>query len=760
MYRHSGVPAFLIAVALLSMAPGSAAAQVARDTTHTDSVRVLSPVVTTATRAPVDAGAVARRLDVVHADVLDQVPHADAADVLKKGAGADVIQFGGMLSGIGLRGFRPQYSGISPRTLLLVDGRPAGVTNAALLDLGDAERVEVLHGPASALYGSSAMGGVVNVISRRYTGEAAGRVSAAFGSYGSSDLRVQGGGAIWQAADGRQFDADVSVRRVARTSDYRVGKGNTLRDLVGSEEAIQIVGDEVVGPVDETGDGTRREYTTFGYEAGAMRAGFTAANGIRLDARADLLNAVSIESPGNIFHAGTPFPGNGRKNLRFWSSDVSASGDFGRHAPILRAYYTEEATEYFNTPEGDRFVNFATETFTRGVQLQNAVAVGGGSIVAGVDFVLTDADSWSRSDPTTAAAPFSPNAAHSSMAGFAEWRWRALDGRVIGAVGARADRSTLELKETPLRSDIQAGSESFNVVTPSASLLVGITSTLSARASVGRAFVAPDAVAKAGLITTTGGDGSVAFASGNRDIDAEQSLTVDGGIVIRSASRGLELDLGYFHTRVTDRITAAIGNFDPADRPTTPQGDPVSRVETRINASSATMSGIEARASWDIGRSAGHGWSLRLFANGTHLLDAEERVPVVSVDVNRLPNPTAFEPEQALSALVFGAEVADRIKNVAETTVNAGIEWDDLRRYRARLSARYVGERRDLDFVTFSNDILQPAFMVADISIGARIARRLRADLLVSNVTDENYYEIRGYNLPGREFTVRVSAGF
>src|SRR5690606_26313848 len=187
-----------------------------RDSVRSDSVRVLSPVVTTATRAPVRADAVARRLDVVSRDVLDQTPHLDAADVLKKETGADVIQFGGMLSGIGLRGFRPQYSGISPRTLLLVDGRPAGVTNAALLDLGDAARIEVLHGPASALYGSSAMGGVVNVISRRYTGEPSGTVSAAFGSYGSSDLRAQGGGAIWQALDGRSEERRAGPAHIRR----------------------------------------------------------------------------------------------------------------------------------------------------------------------------------------------------------------------------------------------------------------------------------------------------------------------------------------------------------------------------------------------------------------------------------------------------------------------------------------------------------------------------------------------------------------
>src|SRR5690606_32150720 len=136
---------------------------------------------------------VARRLDVLSRATLEQASYLDAADLLKKEAGVDVIQFGGLLSGVGLRGFRPQYSGISQRTLLLVDGRPAGVTNAALLDLGDAERVEVLRGPASALYGSSAMGGVINIISRRRTGRPGATIRAGAGSFGSRDLRAEGG---------------------------------------------------------------------------------------------------------------------------------------------------------------------------------------------------------------------------------------------------------------------------------------------------------------------------------------------------------------------------------------------------------------------------------------------------------------------------------------------------------------------------------------------------------------------------------------
>jgi vitamin B12 transporter len=750
----------LMASVAIAMSAPTALAQARADSTSADSARRLDPVVTTASRAPVRSSMLARRLDVLGDRELQQSSYTDAADLLKREAGADVIQFGGLLSGIGLRGFRPDYSGTSQRTLLLVDGRPSGVINAALLDVGEADRVEVLRGPASALYGSSAMAGVVNVISRRRTGAVEGTVQASYGSFGTSELRASGGGALWRHDDGRQFDADASVRRAAQSDDYRIGSGDFFRGMLGSGQAVQVSGSEEIGRVPEIGDGVRRRNTTFSYEAASVRAGWAFGNGLRADARAGVFNADDIESPGDLHFADSPFPGNGRKNQRHWNGELGIGGTYAGHSPMVRLYYAEDAAEYYDSPDDGRFVNYVTDVFTRGAQAQNSTALGSGTIVFGADFNRVDADSRRRTDPSTAAAPYSPNAAMTSLAAFGEWRWSALNGRLSGAVGARGDRVTLQLKETALRPDVTPGTERFNVFTPSASVLARLSSMVSIRSSVGRAFVAPDAFAKAGLTTTREPDGSVAFAAGNPDISAERSITIDGGIVLSSASRMFELDLGYFHTHVTDRITPAVASFDQASAPTTPNGDWVSRVETRMNAASARLEGLETRLSWDPALASGRSWSLNLFAGGTWMLTAEERVPLVTADVSGLTNAANFTPEQAFGTFSFGEKTAIRVKNVAKRTITGGVAFDDLDRFRARLSARYVGERRDLDFTTFTNDVLYPAFLVADLSAGARITSTVRADLFVSNVTDENYYEIRGYNLPGRSFALRLTADF
>ena len=74
--------------------------------------------------------------------------------ILKKNSSIDVIDYPGVLSGIGIRGFRPEFSGITKHSLILIDGRPAGATNLATILKDNVERIEVLKGPASALYGA------------------------------------------------------------------------------------------------------------------------------------------------------------------------------------------------------------------------------------------------------------------------------------------------------------------------------------------------------------------------------------------------------------------------------------------------------------------------------------------------------------------------------------------------------------------------------------------------------------------------------
>ena len=720
----------------------------------------LAKVITTASRYDAPADSLPRRVEVISRAQLDATPALDLVDLLKKRASLDVVQYPGLLGGIGIRGFRPQVGSLQQRALILLDGRPSGITNVSMLDLQDVERIEVLKGPGSALYGSSAMGGVVNVVTRRRTGQRSGQLSVMGGSFGSTELRVQGGGALFAG-----IDADISARRYDQRDDYDIGNGNALRNLLGRDSALKIypAGNKPNRFVPDTlGDGITRVFTSMATTSGNLRVGGTIGSRLRVDLRGDVFDAQDLPSPGDLYSAGTPFPGNSRKNLRRTGGALELGGSARGNALTARLFTTDESNDYLNRPDSVRFVNFETQAVTTGFQLQDVVRVRGQQLVVGVDYTGQRATSRRFSTANTEAGTFSPNNEVRSLAAFTEARITALDGRLVATAGGRVDRITLGLLATPLRTDVIAGEDDFTVFNPSAGLLYTLPSGLRAHGSIGRAFLAPDAFGRAGL-TQTVTSNVAAITFGNPGLRAEHSVTADVGLGFTRLGGAFDADVTYFTTDVTNRITTARASFAAGSRPTLANGNQVSRVTTSVNAGAAQIRGLEAAVRYDIGAALKRSWSLSAFANATRIFSAIERTPTVTVDAAQFNGQSNFTP----SSIFRGVRIGDpqrelRIKNVATANWNVGLEFDDRSRFRAGLLGRYVGTRTDNDFSDFSDisDIQHPAFAVLDLTGGVRVTRRLRADVQVSNLTDENYYEKRGYNLPGRALTLRITTMF
>ncbi|HEX2203018.1 MAG TPA: TonB-dependent receptor [Longimicrobium sp.] len=738
----------LAGAAAASLLPAAARAQ---DTLATFGV---DTVVATTRRYPALRAEIPQKIDVVGERDLRRASADELADVLKEQVSADVVQYPGLLSGIGLRGFRPEFSWINQRTLILIDGRPAGVTNLSTIDLHQVERIEVLRGPASSLYGSSAMGGAVNLITRRSRGALRGSARASYGSWETLELDARAGGSL-----SRRIDADVGVSRFSRGRDYRVGEGNLFRGLVGSETAGKLFADSVHA-VPELGDGLRRPNTEYGYTSGSARLGVQLTGAVRADVRGELFRADDVEGPADLYSA-FPDPGT-RKDLGRRTGEVALSGAFGRHAPLLRAYAGVEETEFFDTYAESPFINYTSDVRSSGLQLQDALRLGAHALTAGFDYTYLEATSRAFSAPATPSAPFGPDASSASAAVFAETKLSLLGPRLTATLGGRYDRVSLALEETPLRPDLVSEEETFTTFNPSVGLQYALTPELRVHGTAGRAFVTPDALFKAGLGLSTGGDGAASITLGNPGLDAESSVTYDLGVGFGSRRLGLDADVTYFHTDVEGRISQVTAAFPAGGRPRTAEGETVGSVTTWVNASGAEMAGVEWRLGYDLGARAGYRYSLRLFANATHLLTRDEEVPAVSVDAARFAGRTDFRPEEVADALVFGDFGTREIRNVADRTITGGVEYDDFRRFSARLSGRYVGARTDLDFTDFANitDIRYPAFMTVDFVTSVKVARGSEVSLLVDNLTDENYYEKRGFNLPGRSVRVRFSTEF
>ncbi|RLA92715.1 MAG: TonB-dependent receptor, partial [Deltaproteobacteria bacterium] len=131
----------------------------------------LEEVVVTATRHETPVEEVPASVTVITREQIEASSGMRVDDILRKYAGIDVRRPSGFLSHSATVSMRGMGS-MPGRTLVLLDGIPlnkadTGTVNWDLLRAEDIERIEIVRGPASALYGSNAMGGVINIITRK-----------------------------------------------------------------------------------------------------------------------------------------------------------------------------------------------------------------------------------------------------------------------------------------------------------------------------------------------------------------------------------------------------------------------------------------------------------------------------------------------------------------------------------------------------------------------------------------------------------------
>jgi len=163
--------------------------------TPTDTVK-LNPVVVTATRIPTPAADLPVAVTVISGVQLRQQGIRTVAEALRTVPGASVVTTNayGSQTSLFLRGGESDY------VKVLIDGvpqnAPGGAYDFANLTTDNVERIEVVRGPTSVLYGSDAMTGVVQIFTRDGRGAAHASVAVSGGTYGSNavDATFAGGG--------------------------------------------------------------------------------------------------------------------------------------------------------------------------------------------------------------------------------------------------------------------------------------------------------------------------------------------------------------------------------------------------------------------------------------------------------------------------------------------------------------------------------------------------------------------------------------
>lgn len=172
-----------------------------RDTLDTGKVYEIGEVVVTGTRNETDVRHLSQTVSVVNRSKISQVLQPSLLPVLTEQipglfvTSRGVMGYGvsgGAAGSISLRGL----SGGTARLMVMIDGHPqyAGIFGHPIADAYQsflAERVEVLRGPASVLYGSNAMGGVVNIVTRKMQEDGVKtNLRAGYGSYNTLETEL------------------------------------------------------------------------------------------------------------------------------------------------------------------------------------------------------------------------------------------------------------------------------------------------------------------------------------------------------------------------------------------------------------------------------------------------------------------------------------------------------------------------------------------------------------------------------------------
>jgi vitamin B12 transporter len=178
------------------------AAALAQPVTHTQTTTqappdtgALAPVVVTATKVPIAESVPTASTTVITGDDLRARGITTVAEALQDVAGATVVQSGsfGSQTSLFMRGGQSGY------VKVLLDGVPLNLPGGAFsfdyLTTANVDRIEILRGPSSVLYGSDAVSGVIQIFTVRGSGPIAGYLGVNGGTYGTLDgtAAVNGG---------------------------------------------------------------------------------------------------------------------------------------------------------------------------------------------------------------------------------------------------------------------------------------------------------------------------------------------------------------------------------------------------------------------------------------------------------------------------------------------------------------------------------------------------------------------------------------
>lgn len=231
----------VLSIALFNTYLSTVNAQTADDTPIDTPISTLSDVVVTANRLPQTVSDSIANISIINRTAIDNSGASDLPTLLLNQAGIELGRNGGVgqVASIFMRGMP------SRNTLVLIDGvaintQQDGAPNLAAIDLSLIERIEIVRGNVSAVYGSNASGGVIQIFTKSATiantqsnQVIAGDMMAAIGNPGQNKLGINLNTAIKNTA----FSIGLNRSTIDNDSAQRVDQNKYANpDLDGSTQ--------------------------------------------------------------------------------------------------------------------------------------------------------------------------------------------------------------------------------------------------------------------------------------------------------------------------------------------------------------------------------------------------------------------------------------------------------------------------------------------------------------------------------------------
>lgn len=501
---------------------------------------------------------------------------------------------------------RPILRGLdSNRVLVLVDGQRlnngrtstgnAGI-EPSLVDIHQVERIEVSKGTGSVLYGSDAMSGVINIITRRNETVSQPEFHGTFLSEYQS------------VSDGLRFNASHSILTPAW--DLRIGGS------IGEFEDFKSPAGEVPNSGAEE-DNLEAAFTVRPGPRDSLRVAWTRRRGSDV--------GVPGLARGGPFFAEFPFDNRDKVDILY---QHEGSANWERLQGSL--YWQDQERNFFNVVSSPRFSlasSTTTDTQTIGAEVQSTQKAGAAHRLTYGGGFYRDKNEDLRIQtifPETPRAsiidesPSVPKATLSAFSGFLQDQWTVTESISLN-LGVRTDVFRTEADPTPGFMGPLPESRTDSTVTGQAGVVYQIDRNWEIFGRVGRGFREPNLFERFFF-----GRGSVGgFVVPNPDLDPETAFDQEGGV--RFQSHSVRIEVAYFHNRIENLITTVPGTFMGEE---TFGGQPVS---TNDNVDDARIQGVEG--SLEVNWSMGGSW-WRLFSRHSYLrgsnLTTDEPLPLIA----------------------------------------------------------------------------------------------------------------------------------